>query len=64
MSARWTVYLRETPNGWEWGRTPETIGWGWYKTKGHAVSAAKRSITPTVGKKTKPANVNLVIVKD
>ena len=62
MMARWTVYLRETPKGWEWGRAPDAMGWGWYKTKGHAISAAKRNITPVYGGKTKASDFEFVVV--
>jgi hypothetical protein len=63
MTARWTVYLRETSKGWEWGRAPDAIRWGYYKTKGHATSAAKRSINPVFGGKTKASDFKFVVVE-
>jgi hypothetical protein len=62
MIARWTIYLRETSSGWEWGRKPDAMGWSGYKTKGHAVSAAKRSINPVFGGKTKASDFNVVVL--
>jgi hypothetical protein len=64
MTARWTIYLRQTPKGWEWGRKPDVMHWGPYKTKGHATSAAKRSINPVVGGKTQPSDWNFVVVAE
>lgn len=53
---RYTVYLRQRVKGWEWSKQADFKdgGWGWYKTRGHAVSAAKRSLTKVVGGKTNP----------
>jgi hypothetical protein len=64
MSARWTVYLHETAKGWEWGRAPNKMGWGYYKTSGHAKSAAKRSINPVYGGKTKAKDFEFVVVTE
>ena len=62
--ARWTVYLKETPRGWDWGRAPDVMQWGSYKTKGRAMSAAKRSINPVFGGKTKPSDFAFVVVEN
>lgn len=52
---RYTIYLRSGPKGWEWTRKLNAPDWwGYYKTEGHAKSAAKRSVTPVVGGKTNP----------
>lgn len=55
--ARFTVLLRHSPRGWEWtaAKDPDvTQWWGYYKTRGHAVGAAKRSLTRTPGQRVEP----------
>ena len=65
MSARWTIYLRESSRGWEWTKNPDqrlASWWGFYKTDGLAKGAAKRSVTPVVGAKTNPDDYAFVYV--
>jgi hypothetical protein len=53
MTARYTVYLRQRPGGWEWTRNPDSPWNGYYKSEGTAKNAAMRSLTrtpPTVRK--------------
>jgi hypothetical protein len=65
MTARWTVYLRYEPRGYEWTQTPDKPAswWGFYMTGGQAKAAAKRSITKVVGGKTNPADFAFIIVE-
>ena len=63
MRARYTIYLREfRPGEWEWGRKPDALGWGPYKTQGLARSAAKRSSTKVVGGKTNPHDFEFILL--
>jgi hypothetical protein len=59
--ARWTVYLRHSERGWEWTPAAGNQGWwGFYKTEGHAKSAAKRSLPRVSGAKTNPADFEFI----
>ena len=63
MTARYTVYLRQHAKGWEWSKKDSPTGWwGYYKTRGHAVGAAKRSLPQVVGGKTNPKDFDFIDV--
>jgi hypothetical protein len=67
MTARWTIHLRHGEEGWEWSKamTSEYVHgpawWGFYKTEGHAKSAAKRSVPKVIGK-SNPSDFAFVII--
>jgi hypothetical protein len=58
---RWTVYLRETTKGWDWGRAPGQYSWGSYLTLGRAKVAARRRILGVIGAKANPADFKFII---
>ena len=63
MNARYTVSLREwKPGLWEWGKKPDALGWGPYKSQGIARSAAKRALTKIVGGKTDPNDYEFIVL--
>lgn len=62
--ARWTVYLKESPKGWEWSRNSRHGQWGFYKTAGLAKGAAKRSIPQVAGGRTNSDDFHFVVLNE
>lgn len=63
--ARFTIYLRQRRDGWEWSRTKEAVAWwGIYRTEGHAKSAAKRSVIGGRGNTSRPEDFEFIRVND